>query len=412
MSEISDILDTMSYKRTLKLSLQHSFILLGPRGTGKSTLLDTWKTDISDARSNEKILILDLLDPDCEERYSVRPGILKEEINERKTTLQWVVIDEAQKIPQLLDVAQWAIQKHKIYFAITGSSVRKLKRGSANLLAGRAHSFNLHTLTREELGNDFNLDEILKFGSLPEVFSLHSELEKKRYLKSYCQTYLREEIQLEQIVRNMQRFRKFLNFASQMNGEILNFSKISRISTVDEKSISRYFEILIDTMVGFYLESYDGSIRKQQSIKPKFYFFDTGVTRALDGTLNNPLNQGDSYYGKLFEQWFITECIRLNDYYELDYKFSYLRTKEDAEIDLIVEKPNGETILIEIKSALNVVQDDIRHLKNLKNDFGKHKALVVSQEPSPRLLDDGIRVVHWEAALKELFIANHNIAIK
>ncbi|MBI3534778.1 MAG: AAA family ATPase, partial [Deltaproteobacteria bacterium] len=231
MSRISDNLDMLSYKRTLHLPIQNSFILLGPRGTGKSTLLDVWKVDIFDPKYKESILTLDLLDPDCEERYSLRPVHLKEEIEESGSKIKWVIIDEAQKIPQLLDIAQWSIQKKKICFAITGSSARKLKRGSANLLAGRAHAFHLHPFTHEELGSDFKLDDIIGFGSLPEVFSFKTEIEKKRYLKSYCQTYLREEIQLEQIVRNMQRFRKFLNFAAQMNGQILNFSKMSRLST-------------------------------------------------------------------------------------------------------------------------------------------------------------------------------------
>lgn len=397
---MSDNSDTMSIHRLLRLPRNHSFFLLGPRGTGKSTLLRSWRKTLGTAES--ATLFLDLLDPDLEARYSVRPALLREEIEANKK-LKWVILDEVQKIPTLLDVAHWAIEARKIHFALTGSSARKLKRGRGNLLAGRAFNFQLDSLTHRELAKNFDLDEALRWGTLPTLLELPKNEDKVRYLTSYAQTYLKEEIQVEQLVRRIERFRQFLPFAAQANATVLNFSKISGQSGVDEKSIQRYFEILEETLIGFWLEPFQRSVRKRQLRKPKFYLFDTGVARALDGSVRTPLNAGTSIYGHLFETWIVGEIRRLSAALEKGFELSYLTTKDGVEIDLIVERPGQSLVLIEIKSSTQVTVDDCRHLRSLGAEFPKALKWVVSREKTPRKASDGIEILPWRTAFERLF---------
>jgi predicted AAA+ superfamily ATPase len=393
----------MIYPRTLDLPTQHSFFLFGPRGTGKSTLIELWMENL---RRKAKVTIqaIDLLDPRTEARYSLDPGLLKQEIEATPAGSQlWVVIDEVQKVPDLLDIAHWAIHKKKALFCLTGSSARKLKRGAANLLAGRAFDLRLHPLTSRELGADFQLEQSLRFGSLPGLFSIQKDSDKERFLDSYIQTYLREEIQLEQIVRNVTRFRRFLSFAGQMNTKVLNFSKISDISGVDDKSVNRYFEILEDTLVGLLLEPFDRSIRARQSQKPKFYLFDTGVACQMREDFSGRLSPSTSLFGDLFEQWVILECHRLRDYLETRDQFLYLRTKDDSEIDLIIERRGIAPMLIEIKSSTRITDSDLRHLKSLSKDMKHSRKLVICREPSARITSDGIEILPLHLALQELY---------
>ncbi len=388
----------MTYKRLCELPTNHSFFLFGPRGTGKSTLLEEWK---STALTTSSILHLDLLDPATEERYAMNPSLLGEELE--ASSVRWCVIDEVQKVPSLLDIAHSMIQKKKIHFALTGSSARKLKRGRANLLAGRAFDLKLHPMTYFELGKDFNLAETLRYGSLPGLLELETPKDKIRFLESYTRTYLKEEIQLEQIVRNVQRFRRFLAFAGQMNTKILSFSKLSAASGVDEKSVGRYFEILEDTLVGLILEPYDKSIRKRQKQRPKFYLFDTGIACQLREDLAGNLRTSSSLFGEIFEQWFILECHRLRDYRENGDQFYFLQTKDDSEIDLIIERKGQSPLLIEIKSAEVVTDDHLRHLRAFKKIAKHSRAMVVTRESRPRITSDGIEILPYGHALKDLY---------
>jgi predicted AAA+ superfamily ATPase len=386
------------YKRMLNPLSNRSFFLFGPRGTGKSTLLN----QVFDLKNSKKVLYLDLLDPSYEKDFARTPERLIEIIDAYKTPPEWVVIDEIQKIPKLLDVVHKLIFEKKIKFALTGSSARKLKRDSANLLAGRAFSFYLHPLSFYELKKDFNLHDVLSYGSLPEVFALEDEKDKKRYLLTYVQTYIKEEILVEQLVRNIDPFRAFLEVAAQVNTEIINYTTMAKEAQTTSKNIERYFSILNDTMLGFFLEPYSRSVRARQKQAPKFYFFDTGVVRAISNEINQKLLPKTFSYGKLFEQNIICEFIRLDHYLETNWKFSYLRTGAGVEIDLIIEKSKNDFVLIEIKSTDTVNDEHLSSLKTLGSEFKNAKKYLLCSEKKSRLVS-GIKVMNWMDGIREIF---------
>ena len=307
---------------------------MGARSTGKSTL-------IRELFSGQKVLWFDLLDVNLLSQFDANPMELEAQIEAVNHPLDWIVIDEIQRVPALLDVVHRQIEQKKHRFALTGSSARKLKRGAANLLAGRALQNFLFPLTYVELGNQFDLDFCLRWGSLPQVFAL-SEEERGQYLRTYANIYLREEIQAEQIIRKLPPFRAFLEAVAQTAGQIVNYSKIARDINSDATSVISYFEILEDTLVGVRLLPYSGSVRKRQRKNPKFYFFDLGVQRALTGVINLEVHKSTYEFGRLFEQWLFLEIYRLNAYYQKDWRFSFFESGDGVEIDLIVERP-GET---------------------------------------------------------------------
>jgi len=384
------------FKRIVKLSKTHSFFLFGARATGKSTLIE------EHFPAQKKALWVDLLDPELEERLSNQPLFLKAMI-EAAPQQHWVVIDEIQKVPELLNVVHSLSKIKTLKFALTGSSARKLKRGGANLLAGRAFNYVCHPLLHTELANRFSLQEVLRFGSLPEVFSLE-EAEKADYLRAYVDTYFKEEIVAEQIVRKLKPFKNFLQVAAQMNGKILNLNKISRDVGVDHTTVQTYFEVLEDTLIGFLLEPFAESIRKRQRQAAKFYYFDLGVTRALKRSLSLPVTPGTYEYGELFEQFIILEIKRLADYTKPDWRFSYLRTKDNAEIDLLIERPGMKRAAIEIKSTSRVesLKDPrTRVFAALVKDLEKTDGFVFSQDPLERKLE-GIWYLPWQKGMVEI----------
>lgn len=377
------------FKRIVKLSKSHSFFLFGARATGKSTLLKEVFLDKSS-------LYIDLLDPLIDDRLGRHPEELKQMIAAHPEK-EWIIIDEIQKIPKLLDIVHQLSENKSIKFALTGSSARKLKRGKANLLAGRAFNYVCHPLTFRELKTEFKIEDILSFGSLPEVFSLLEE-DKKDYLRSYVETYFKEEIVAEQIVRKLRPFRNFLSVAAQMNGKILNIQKIANDVGVDHSTVQNYFEILEDTLVGFLLEPFHLSIRKRQRQSSKFYYFDIGVTRALQKVLDVKLMPSTSSYGYCFEHFVILEFKRLASYKKPDWSFSYLITKDGVEIDLIIERPGLPLVAIEIKSTNNISTLDkssFRAFSNLTEELKDCETYLLSQDPIEKKWDH-IRCLPWE----------------
>jgi predicted AAA+ superfamily ATPase len=221
-------------------------------------------------------LYIDLLDLATEDLFRTHPEELRQQILAKKDC-DWVVIDEVQKLPRLLDTVHQLIEEKRAKFILSGSSARKLKRGSANLLAWRAFVYHLHPLTSVEYGATFSLQEVLEWGALPKLLEFQNASDKIEFLRAYALTYLKEEIQVEQLVRNLDPFRQFLEIAAQSNGQIVNYSKIARDVGVDTTTVQNYFSILEDTLIGFHLPAYHRSIRKRQRESPKFYLFDPGV---------------------------------------------------------------------------------------------------------------------------------------
>jgi predicted AAA+ superfamily ATPase len=382
------------FRRLLKLSHSNSLFLFGARGVGKSTLL-------REIFGSKETLWIDLLSDEDEERFGRDPDELTKVLDRRK--FKRVIIDEIQKSPKLLDVVHIEIEKKKIHFVLTGSSARKLKRGAGNLLGGRAFVYHLFPLTYRELGKTFDLERALRFGTLPQIFSYSSESDVMEYLRSYISAYLKEEILIEQLIRDLDPFRDFLEIAAQTNGQIINFSKIARDVGVDDKTIKSYFQILEDTLVGFLLPPFHRSIRKRQRESPKFFLFDVGVKRALDKTLRLDILPRNYSFGSAFEHFVLAECFRLNEYLKLDFKFSYLRTKDDVEIDLIIERPGQPDLLVEIKSTDRVVEDDARSLNSIVKDWDRdYEAEIWSLDPFEKQ-EGHLRCRHWMNALDEVF---------
>lgn len=381
--------------RLQKLHNKHSFFLFGARGTGKSTLL-------KQRFSSLQTFWIDLLSSEDEDRLRRNPGELSSIL--AHNPYQRVVIDEIQKIPKLLDIVQREMLKQdSVQFIMTSSSARKLKRGSGNLLAGRAFTYHLYPLTAFELGEQFDLMNALHFGMLPGLLKTTSQEDKKEFLRSYVQTYLKEEIRLEQLLRKFDPFRDFLEVAAQHNGKIINYSKIAQDTGVDYKTIINYFTLLEDTLLGFFLPAFHRSIRKQQRQASKFYFFDVGVKRALERTLNLELMPKTYSFGEAFEHWLLTEIHCLNESFKKDYKLSYLRTKDGVEIDLVVERPGEKDLLIEIKSTTFIQDSHLKSIHSLWKDWGTPcEAQVWSLDSNDKKMGP-IFCLFWKRALEKLF---------
>ncbi|MBN2317696.1 MAG: ATP-binding protein [Acidobacteria bacterium] len=383
------------FDRLIRTSHSNSFFLFGARGTGKTFLLKQWFNP-------DNSLYIDLLDPDETETFSLSPQTLVDRIAALPETCKWVVIDEVQKVPKLLDLVHQQIESTSLLFALSGSSARKLKRGGADLLAGRAFVYNLFPLSIFEIGGSFNLQEALEWGTLPRIFSLATKEDKAAYLRTYSHTYLQQEIISEQLIRKLDPFRRFLPVAAQASGTVLNYSKIARDVGTSTNTVQSYFEILEDTLIGFKLEPFHRSVRKRQSGSPKFFLFDTGVQRSLARLLNVPLVPSTYAFGVAFEHFVINEIMKLNGYLNADYECSYLRTKDGVEIDLIIERPGEKLALIEIKSSRSIRPEHVAPLAKIARDIPGSDSYCFSLEKISKTIGS-VQCMHWEAGLRRLF---------
>ena len=385
--------------RLLQLPKKQSFFLFGPRNTGKSTLLKNRYT-------NSESITFNLLDSVLEDRFARRPQELIEIVSALPDEIDHIIIDEIQKVPKLLDVIHQLIETTDKNYIMTGSSARKLKRGSANLLAGRAFVYHLYPFSIFEIEEMFNLEQALSWGLLPKILTYKNDYDKKKFLDAYSHTYLKEEIWAEHFIKNLDPFRKFLEVAAQMNGKIISFNKIALDVGVDDKTIKNYYEILEDTMIGFFIDGFQNSFRKRLNTKPKFYFFDTGVVRSLSRFLSVPVMPKTSIYGDLFEHLIILECMKLSSYFNNDFKFSYLKTKDDVEVDLVIERPGKPKLFIEIKSSDNVTQESISSFIKICKDYSQNEyieAICLSNDYYPKIIDN-IKVMPWKDGIKNYFI--------
>lgn len=382
------------FPRILKLPKKRSLFLFGPRNTGKSTMLE-------EQFNPKESFYIDLLDSEEEYRFKNDPKELERIVLALPENILYIIIDEIQKVPKLLDIVHRLMRKKKQYFIMSGSSARKLKKGGANLLAGRAFVYHLFPLSFIELASQFNLEQALQWGTLPEIFTCNTDEEKQQFLRAYAHTYLKEEIISEQLVRNLDPFRKFLEVAAQSNAKIINYANIARDVGADEKTVKSYYSILEDTMIGFMLEPFHNSFRKRLSDKPKFYLFDTGVVRSLSRMTTQELLPSTSYYGDMFECYIILEIIRLSNYYQQEYKFSYLKTKDDVEIDLVIERPSKKLLCIEIKSTKLVTGEQISAFIRITKDIPDCEAVCLCQEKYTKKIGH-VTVLPWQEGIKRI----------
>ncbi len=377
----------MIFKRSLRLApLQRSAFLFGPRMTGKTSLLRELSAD----------LVIDLLDPELELQLKQSPRLFWEQISALKAKAL-VVVDEVQRVPALLDYVQKGIEENRLIFVLSGSSARKLKRGGANLLGGRAKDLKLHPLTKEEMGEHFNIKEACQFGTLPKVAQClvdHDKDEARSLLHSYATTYVKEEIQAEALTRNVGAFQRFLQVAVQGNAQVIEFANISRECSVPSSTVKEYYSILEDTLMGDFLWPWDRSERKKA--RPKFYFFDCGVVRAIQNRLNDPPTPPE--LGFLFETWFVREIRRLRDYGDKAHEFSFWREGKH-EIDLLIMGGHGPLLAIECKTGHDLIS--AQTLGAFRARFPKVPLVVASlHDHVPRRLQTGIELLPWEKVLE------------
>lgn len=385
----------MTIERAVRIPKKQSCFLLGPRQTGKSTLLRS-------LFPAEECLYYDLLRSEEYYRLSAEPSALREEVLSRGRGVRRVIIDEVQRIPELLNEVQFLIERRAgVQFLLSSSSARKLKRSHANLLAGRAVTRYLFPLTSGELGDNFSLSKSLQYGSLPAVYLDPSAENRMDILRTYVDSYLREEVEMEAQVRQIGTFVRFLQYASSENGNTLNYSNIARETGTSSQTIRSYFQILEDTLIGFFLLPYSRSQRKRLSMHPKFYFFDTGVVRALSGKLTVPLHRGTIEYGRVFEHFLILEVARMIHYLRKDCRISHYRTEAGAEVDLIVETPRGTTIAIEIKGTDRIASAHLRGLRSFSEDCRQAKLICACLVPARRTLGS-VTVLPWQELLQTL----------
>ena len=367
------------FKRNLRLPRPGSetFFLWGPRQVGKSALL---RQSYPDARW------IDLLKNEEFRRYAARPELLRQEVEaDGPGQSRQIVIDEVQKVPALLDEAHWLIENRGMHFALCGSSARKIKRGGANLLGGRATRYELHGLTAGELGDDFDLDRILNHGYLPRMYQASRP---RRMLDAYVADYLTQEVAAEGLVRNLPAFSGFLDAASLSDGEIVNVTNVARECGVSNHTARSYFEILEDTLLGRWLPVYRKR-PKRRVAKPKFYFADVGVVNRL--ARRGQVSAGSELYGKALENWVFHELSAFASYFDLDDDLSYWRLPSGIEVDFLI----GDARLAVEAKASRVVSG--RHLKGLRTLAREHpdvgRRVVVCLEPRARRTEDGIDIL-------------------
>ena len=370
------------YNRTLELVLAEniSSFLFGPRQCGKTTILRKLNPDF----------YLDLLKTSDFVRYNRDPSLLYEEIKAGATQNKFVVIDEVQRVPLLLDeIQRCADQFPEIRFILSGSSARKLKRNGGNLLGGRFANLAIYPLTAEELGSDFHLDRAIRYGTLPKIATLFVDGKNNaavQLLRSYVTTYLSEEIKAEALVRHLDHFQRFLEVAAYQFAREVNQSDLADQAQISVSSVKNYYGILEDTMIGFFLYPQSTSIRKQLTKTPKFYFFDNGVVRAIQGLLSSePTNQEK---GHLFEQYMIQEAHRINSYYQKDLKLTFWRTTGGAEVDLVFSRGNKIELAVEFKASSIPTTRDLSGLNSFSDEYPKVPKYLCAPIERPRMIGE------------------------
>ncbi len=366
---------------------EKSCLLLGPRQTGKSTLLNQLDADLEINLADEAEFL----------SFAANPKLIHQRI--AHLAHGTIFIDEVQRLPSLLNTLQSIIDKNKnLRFLLTGSSARKLRRGQANLLPGRIHTYSLGPLVSSELGYALDEEAALSFGTLPGIYTESETTERKKTLRSYTATYLKEEIQAEALTKNIEGFARFLHVAASAATQFLDIKKLSDQALINPQTTRRYFEILEDTLIVHRLPSFAKSARKRLIQHPKYFFFDNGVLNALLGSFAISADRK----GMLFEHLFVTQVLHsLAARDEFEYRLSNYRTEHGAEVDLILER-HDDVLAIEIKASNNVGKFDLTGLKSFADFHGKNIRQIVAYLGDERRQIDDVEIWPWQKLLKEL----------
>src|SRR3989339_1324448 len=372
------------YSRLIHPPEDKSFFLFGPRGSGKTTWVQA---------AFPKSVYLDLLEAELFNKLLANSQRLENLIPEGFKG--WVIIDEVQRVPELLNEVHRLIEKHKYKFILTGSNARKIKRKGQNLLAGRALTRYMYPLTVSELGRNFRLEHSLKYGQLPCAYT---EKNPKAYLESYVKTYLEEEIQQEGLTRNLARFARFLEAASFSQGAVLNISSVARACSVERKVVENYFFILEDLLMAYRVPVFTKKAKRRMVNHPKFYFFDAGIYRTLRPA--GPLDMPEEIEGISLETLLFQELNAANANYGLGYKSCYWRTSNNTEVDFVLYGDKGIRIF-EIKRTARISGGMFRGLKSFLQDYPMSKAYFL-YGGSRRMSEGKISILPVEDALKSL----------
>jgi len=365
------------YVRRLLQAPRQSFFLFGPRGSGKSTWV---REELPRAHR------IDLLDEALYQSYLTQPALFADELRALPAGAT-VCVDEIQRLPSLLNEVHRFIEERRLRFVLCGSSARKLKQQGTNLLAGRALRRGLHPFVPAELGDAFDLETALGFGSLPIIWQAPSRTDA---LVAYAQMYLREEIQAEALVRNLPGFARFLPIASLFHAQTLNTASLARDAGVARTTVNGYLEIIEDTLLAFRLQAYEGRLRVREKRHPKLYWVDAGIVRALRRHLAPPSVEER---GPLFEGW-VANLLRIhNDYHELFDEWYYWAPAEAGrtEVDLLLTR-GRESLAIEVKSAAKVGPEALRGLRAIAGLPRLARRVLVHLGPRPLVTADKIEV--------------------
>lgn len=377
-------------KRQLELDdllADKSCFLFGPRQTGKSSF-------IRSQLSEKPALVINLLDQSVYFDYSRHPGRLNEIINGMKLKNALIVIDEIQRIPEILNDVHLQIEEKGNRFLLTGSSTRKLKRIGTNLLGGRARTRNLHAFSAMEIP-DFSLEEAMYRGTLP--FIIHSKFPDED-LAAYVGRYLQEEIAAEGVSRNIPAFSRFLEVAACCNTQVLNYSGIASDTGMSRQTVTNYFQILKDTLIGYELTPFTKTIKRKATETPKFYLFDMGIVRFLRKLPR--ISKANEDFGTFFEQFIFLELNAWRDYHSPRSDLNFWRTlKGDYEVDFIIND-----VAIEVKSTTNVQKKHLSGLIALQEEKICRKYVVISQDSQKRYLEkEDIWIYPWQEFVQELW---------
>ncbi len=365
---------------------EETFFLWGPRQSGKSTLLK--ELYAGDA------FWVDLLKSDVFRRYATRPERLREELEQNGA--DFVVIDEVQKVPDLLEEVHWLHENRGTRFALCGSSARRLQRGHANLLGGRAIRFELFGLSARELGGSFDLIRMLNHGTLPRIYLSENP---KRLLDAYVSDYLKEEVLAEGLVRNLPPFSSFLHAAALTDTEQVNYTSIARELGVSRETVRGYFEILEDTLIARMLPPYRKRPKRRLSLADKFYFHDVGAVNFL--ARRGVLESGSELFGKAYENWLFHELCCFSAYRDRFAQFSFWRLSSGIEVDFIV---NDLECAIDCKASSRVQPAHLKGLREIAKEHpGVGRRMIVCNEPTSRKTSDGIEILKTGDFLDQLW---------